>query len=73
MNLQPTITDELVEAVVAPSAPSAPDLAFTAADLLTRDTVATARGRRLPAGAVEAEAVAALMAALAATPAAGRC
>lgn len=70
MNLQPVIIDELVEAVVAPSAP---DLAFTAADLLTRDTVATALGRRLPAGAVEADAVAALMAALAATPAAGRC
>lgn len=70
MNLQPIIADELVEAVVTPPLP---DLSFTAADLLTRDTVATALGRRLPAGAVEAEAVAALMAALAATPAAGRC
>ncbi len=70
MNLQPVFTDELVEAVVAPPVP---DLAFTPADLLTRDTVATALGRRLPAGAVEAEAVAALMAALAAPPAAGRC
>ena len=71
MNLQQSgFTDEMVEAGVAPPLP---DLAFTAADLLTRDTVETALGRRLPACAVEAEAVAALMAALAATPAAGRC
>ena len=66
MNLQPIIADELAE-------PTLPGLALTAADMLTRDTVANALGRRLPAGAVEAEAVAALMAALAATPAAGRC
>ena len=70
MNLQPVVTDEMVEAVVSPAAP---DLAFTAADLLNRDAVAAALGRRLPAGAVGAEAGAALMAALAATPAAGRC
>jgi hypothetical protein len=70
MNVQSVFTDDLVEAVVSPAAPN---LALTAADLLTRDTVAAALGRRLPAGAAEAEAVAALMAALAATPAAGRC
>jgi len=64
MNLQPAIAEEAV---------ALPELGFTAADLVNRDAVAAALGRRLPAGAVEAEAVAALMAALAATPAAGRC
>ncbi len=68
MKIPPVVADEPVEAFVPPL----PVLSFTAADLLTRDTVAAALGRRLLAGAGEVEATATLVAALCATPAAGR-